>query len=196
MVKHICMDGEWKTHRGYVRNCKALDIEPLQRVLRSLYEDYNWFEISREPYDADYFTRLLCSPPLPPRGTIDRHQCQAIFDRKRDRCLGWFEYYDGYPARDTLWIAALFLHPREQGRGLGRELVSELLRRVDEQGKYRTVGVGILLRNWPALQFWHRLGFDRITRIRADRFYGEDMQGVMTLERARALPLSTPDGSS
>lgn len=180
-MRYVCIDREWQTVNSITRNCKANDIIPLQAVMKALYEEYNWFEISREPYQADYFTRLLCAPPLPPGGSHDRQQSQTIFDHK-NRCLGWFELYDGYPEPDALWIAALFLHPREQGRGLGQELVSELIRRVREKGKFQAIGLGVLLRNWPALQFWHRLGFDRITRIKANRYYGEDMKGMMSLE--------------
>ena len=39
------------------------------------------------------------------------------------------------------------------------------------------------LRNWPALGFWIRLGYDRITGLSGDRQFGEGKYAVIELEK-------------
>ncbi len=60
-------------------------------------------------------------------------------------------------------IATLYVQPRHQGRGIGRELLAEVLLRCQMRG-IEAVWLTVNAENTPAIGFYHALGFCTVGR--------------------------------
>lgn len=101
---------------------------------------------------------------LPPNGSRERSRTFAIRTHASREVAGVLGYYVGHPAPDTLYVSELFLRPRWQGMGLGREVMHALEQRAAGAG-VRELRLGVDPDNWGALRFWVRMGYDRITKL-------------------------------
>ncbi len=105
--------------------------------------------------------------PLPPGGVAWREQRFLIRDSEDRETVGILAAYFGYPTPETIYIGNLFLRPICQRRGYGGEVVAELEQRAAQMG-FSEARVGVGLKNWPALRFWTKVGYSRITKIKGD----------------------------
>ncbi len=172
----------WDTQHLSVRNTAKKDIPYLQEILRVLHVDSNWEKVSLETYNKFYFENLFSKPSLPPGGNSKSIQNQTIVDKSNNTVIGWFEFYHGYPSNDIFWIGSLFLHPEKKGRGYGKEVVTELINQLKVKPYYRSIQLGVYLRNWSALNFWFHMGFNKIIKFAGDREFSESKNGKMCLE--------------
>jgi diamine N-acetyltransferase len=101
---------------------------------------------------------------LPPGGSRGRARTFVIHARAGHEVAGVLGYYVGYPEQDALYVSQLFLRPRWQGIGLGREVMGALEARAAGAG-VRELRLGVDPNNWGALRFWVRLGYDGIARL-------------------------------
>ncbi len=49
---------------------------------------------------------------------------------------------------------------------------------------YRKIGLGVHLKNWKALRFWTKAGFDKVIGIYGDKAFAQDNFSVIALERS------------
>ncbi|WP_053761176.1 MULTISPECIES: GNAT family N-acetyltransferase [Streptomyces] len=78
-----------------------------------------------------------------------------------DEIVGWAchgPYRDGEVRTDDAELYALYVDPRHQGRGIGRALLDESVRRCTAAGR-RRVFLWVLEENAPARRFYARGGF-------------------------------------
>ena len=101
---------------------------------------------------------------LPRDGRHERARTFVIRAHAGREVAGLLGYYVGYPHPDGLYVSQLFLRPRWQGMGLGREVVDALEQRAAAAG-VREIRLGVDPDNWGALRFWVRVGYDRIVRL-------------------------------
>lgn len=172
----------WNTDRLQVRNLVKEDTPRLQEILTALYAKSNWGAVSLEEYQPDYFDCLLNRPELPPNGDLELVQNQVILKSEEQSCVGWMELYHGYPNEKTLWIGSLFFHPDGQGKNYGTEIIREVVNQAKQLNGYRSIQLGVYLRNWPALRFWKKVGFDKIVTYSGDKAFGLDKNCKVALE--------------
>ncbi|MCB1765879.1 MAG: GNAT family N-acetyltransferase [Candidatus Competibacteraceae bacterium] len=110
---------------------------------------------------------VLRHDKLPPNGHSAHENSFLIRNKGDDELLGLLSVYRGYPTTETLYIGHIFIRPRWQRRGIGREVITELERRASRAG-YQEIRIAVGLRNWPALRFWIALNYDRITQVIGD----------------------------
>lgn len=126
---------------------------------------------------------------LPRNGHSAHENSFLIRNRGDDELLGLLSVYRGCSTTETLYINHLFLRPRWQRRGIGREVVVELEQRAAKAG-YREIRAVVSLRHWPALRFCVALNYDRITKIVGDPDFRE--HAYADLELAKLLPEPRP----
>lgn len=158
--------------RFVVRELTAADIPEMLRVAKSnpLFYRYMRPDPTAENLAAD----LLA---LPPRRTLaDKH------------FFGWFEgarlvammdLIVHHPQRDMAFIGWFILDGAVQGRGLGRQLVSEVLAMLKRQG-VTEVRLGRIERNPQSEHFWHVCGF-------AENGLGYDTEAYRVVVMAKTL---------
>jgi GNAT superfamily N-acetyltransferase len=99
---------------------------------------------------------------LPPGGSRERARTFVIRARAGHGVAGILGFYVGYPGQDTLYVSQLFLRPRWQGKGLGREVVSALEARA---AGVRELRLGVDRGTGVRCASWVRVGYDCITRL-------------------------------
>jgi ribosomal protein S18 acetylase RimI-like enzyme len=119
---------------------------------------------------------------LPPKGTESGLHNLLLCDLRSGTPLGLLSLYMGYPEKHVAYIGELFLHPRFQGAGLGREACRRL-ETILRLGPATCVRVGVGLRNWNALRFWIRQGFVHVTGMSGDRRFSPEGHAFIELEK-------------
>jgi ribosomal protein S18 acetylase RimI-like enzyme len=108
----------------------------------------------------DPIAKVLAKGDLPAGGVIDNFEMLTI--RRGAKIVGYSETYRGYPDERTAYIPLLYL--AERGCGVGTATVTHLLKRFEAAGFFK-IRLTVLLTNTRALKFWHKMGFDKITKI-------------------------------
>lgn len=101
---------------------------------------------------------------LPPGGSRERARTFVIRAHAGREVAGVLGYYVGHPEPDGLYVSQLFLRPRWQRLGLGREVMGALEQRA-ARAAVAEIRLGVDPDNWGALRFWVRLGYDRIAQL-------------------------------
>lgn len=130
---------------------------------------------------------ILRHDRLPAQGHSAHENSFLIRNRSDDELLGLLSVYRGHLHTETLYISHLFLRPRWQRRGIGREVLTELERRAARVG-YRETRATVGLRNWPALRFWVALNYDRIIHVVGDPEHREHAYADLELAKTLAAP--------
>ena len=116
---------------------------------------------------------LIEGQAIPPGGDSDRLKTFLITGQEDNGARGFLSVYCGYPREETLYVGDLFVEPLWQGQGLGQEAVLSLEQVAAECG-FREIRLAVGLKNWLALRFWVKLGYDRITKISGDRTFAPE----------------------
>lgn len=74
------------------------------------------------------------------------------------------------------------IDPAHQRQGYAQEVV-EGTAEVARQIGYGAIGIGVQLKNWPALRFWTKQGFDKIVRIVGDAEHSESTFAAISLRK-------------
>lgn len=150
------------TPRALLRVAVAGDAPDLTVVFGELMPLFE--RIGRAAPAADMAQSAIEHHILPPGGSRARARTFLVRARHDGEVVGVLGYYAGYPDEATLYISQLFLRPRWQGQGMGREIMAELEAHA-ARARVREIRLGVDPGNWSALRFWVRAGYDRITQL-------------------------------
>lgn len=171
---------EFRVGEVELRRIESADEARIEAVFREL-QDVTVLLGPETP--AEIAREAVSGQDLPPGGHA-RHERSFLVWRE-DRPIGFLSVYGGYPTSRSLYIGSLFLVPVAQRGGHGKALVDFLENAARAHG-FCELRAAIGLRNWPALRFWHRCGFDRVTRVSGDETYGQGKFAVIELTRSWA----------
>ena len=171
----------WETNHCRFVEAREHDLPAVASILA---ENQVVFRLLGPERDLEHLAlSVLRHDTLPPNGHSAHERSFLVRHRSDDELQGLLSVHRGHP--ETLCVDHLFLRPRWQRRGVGREIVEELERRAARTG-YREIRVAVGLRNWPALRFWVALRYDRIAKIVGDLEDRE--QAYADIELAKSLP--------
>jgi ribosomal protein S18 acetylase RimI-like enzyme len=177
------LPSHWETERLVVHDSGLDEASDLQRTVDAIPE----IRGSTEPGaigDPDIpVLSWLTEPPLPPNGSKELFRMQSVRLGGTGELIGLLKVYHGFPADDVFWVHTLALAPRFQGQGYGPELIRGLSDEVGRMGTYTRMQLYAYLKNWRALRFWTRAGFDRVVEIRGDKVYSADADAYILLEK-------------
>ena len=146
-------DGAAQVTEGFViRRMTAGDVDAVREVARTTWTAaYAEFipEASRESFIERAYSREFLERRME-RGTL-------LVGAWREGVIGFADFA---PAGDgELELAALYVLPEAQGRGLGSRLME---RGVEESPSARSVVLRVLRENVPAQRFYEARGFDAV----------------------------------
>ena len=110
-------------------------------------------------YEAEWRPRLCAEYPMPGGDPASWSRVQQVHSWYHQPDYFCPEPYDEYPAH--LHIDLL---ERAQGRGLGRRMLGEVMRRLRDNGS-PGAHLGVSGRNQPAWAFYKHLGFRELVRV-------------------------------
>ncbi len=168
-----------ETNRLLIRNSRLEDEIALIDVNRSCtYVDYYTGMNSK---DENIHT-MLTKGDLPPNGDKIFYQCKTILLKDTKRIIGYFDYYQGYPDYSTLWVSIFNIHKNDQKNGYGYEGMHAFTESI-KICQFNKISIGVHLKNWQAIRFWVKNGFNQIEGIYGDREYNENSYSVMALTK-------------
>ncbi len=87
----------------------------------------------------------------------------GIFVREGGEMIGVADYVPaGYRGLlSQAWIALLMIAEPYQRKGYGREAYRMIENAIYSDPRVRTIGLGVLVRNGPAMGFWQAMGYRR-----------------------------------
>lgn len=186
MSNHL-LPAVWETDRLSVADSTLAEATELQQVHDACAYIEAWTGARSDSQQAESMLSALQGGDLPPGGSKEFFRLQSIRVKATTHLIGFADVYHGYPKADIFWVGFLCIHPDYQNQGYGREVVRGLTEVVAGLGAYSAIRLGVALKNWPALGFWTKVGFDRIVEIRGDKVYSEQSFAFMYLERRLGL---------
>jgi ribosomal protein S18 acetylase RimI-like enzyme len=175
------------TPRALLRVAVARDAPDMTLIFGELMPLFE--RIGRSAPAADMARSAIEHDILPPEGSRTQARTFLVRARHVGEVVGVLGYYVGYPDEDTLYVSLLFLRPRWQGQGMGREIMAELEAHAARAG-VREIRLGVDPDNWGALRFWVRAGYDRITQLVDVPELGPAGPPRFELSKAGAAPAS------
>ena len=165
-IKPLQIAHNWQTMGLAVTDSSLEEVDALQSIYDSCAYIGPW--CGDGDRDPDQMRKSLSGEHLPPEGSKNLCRLQSVRLIKDETLVGYLELYHGYPDATIFWLATLAIHVSFQHQGLGRELIAGLVKQIESLNHYSEIGIGVGLKNWPALRFWISCGFDRITKFDGD----------------------------
>jgi ribosomal protein S18 acetylase RimI-like enzyme len=172
----------WETERLFVRDAVLdTDLDGLQKLWESTayIGEYDGHPERKE----DDMYRDLTEGDLPPNGSKDRFKVQSIFSKVTSEMVGYMTLYQGYPDNKTVWLTFFYIGVVNQARGFGQEIISQFALEAKTAG-FRRLMLQVALKNWGAIRFWTKAGFNKITGFYGDKTYGNNTFANLALEKS------------
>jgi diamine N-acetyltransferase len=168
---------ELTTERLKLSDCSVEDKDKLNDVYISCSNMEEW---SGSKQDPEFIDKAISEGNLPSEGNLEFYRLKAVIDKETDRIVGLAEYYLGYPDNKTLWIGSLFIHKDYQRKGYGSEFFI-LIDGFAKTAGFERIRIGVYLKNWQALRFWVKNGFNKINGIYGDEIYSTSTYSQIAL---------------
>lgn len=171
----------WETEQILVRD--ALSESDLGR-LQAIWEGAAYIGAfdGHPERDGTDIQRELSEGDLPPGGIRERFKMQPFCSKGTDEMVGYATLYHGYPGDGTLWITFFCVDRSGQRPGYGRQFVEGLAREARRAG-FRRRMLAVALKNWAAIRFWVKQGFNRVDGVYGDKDYAPDAFATLAVER-------------
>ncbi len=155
----------WETNRCLLEKTDESALSSVQQVFSENQEMMELIVDQKTP--AEQAQQFIRCASLPLGGVEWRGSRFLIRDVEDRDIAGILAVCFGYPTPATMYIDSLLLRPICQRHGYGHEIVLELEQRAARMG-FSEVRTAVGLKNWPALRFWTKCGFSRITIIKGE----------------------------
>lgn len=132
-------------------------------------------KIEGSNFEPDYINKCFSQGDLPPIPKANTSAYSLISIKKKEtmELIGFLDLYFGYPKAGAAWISIFMIHDKFRNNGYAQETIHMILEECKLLG-YKKIGIGVYLKNWRALRFWIKVGFNSITNIKGDKDYSED----------------------
>ncbi|MGD9910517.1 MAG: GNAT family N-acetyltransferase, partial [Candidatus Izemoplasmatales bacterium] len=84
--------------------------------------------------------------------------------------IGYYGYYEGYPNKETVWIAIFVIDQKYRKQSHGKNLYLQVQESM-KAGGYKNIAIAVHSKNINGLKFWVNLGFTEIIKVRLEKEY-------------------------
>lgn len=175
----------WETQRLVVKDSILADIPELDQVSTACAYMEEWSGWKSEPGSSKSMLPMFTEGELPPDGSKEFFRMQSLRLNDTGQMIGLLVVYHGYPTANIFWILYLFIHPDFQSKGYGQEAAFGLSDKVKSLG-YTAMRLVVDVKNWPAMRFWIKGGFDKIIEYRGDKVLSDDTYAHLIIEKTFA----------
>jgi diamine N-acetyltransferase len=156
----------WESKNLVFRKLLVNEITEVQHLYQGSQYISKW---DGNEYNASQIEHWFYSGDLPPEGVKDNYRLFTVRHMDSEELLGTMSVYHGYPKVDSAYISFLYICTELQGQGLGQEAERQLSGELKKLG-YTEIRGNVAVKNWPAIRFWTKAGFNGISGI-----YGDDV---------------------
>ncbi|TXK80684.1 GNAT family N-acetyltransferase [Paenibacillus sp. N3.4] len=176
----VALKTTWKSERLIFEYIKLQELEEVQELYESSSNISLWD--GREP-DTEYINQCYFKGDLPPGGKKENYKFQTIkTNGDSNNLIGMLSIYHGYPRSDITYIAFMCVGNKYKKQGYGQEIINQIIIGLTRLG-YKEIRINVALKNWSALRFWSKLGFDKINGIFGDKDYSDSTYSNIELTR-------------
>lgn len=173
-----------ETNNLIIKDATMDECEQLQYICST------WIDkelLEGERFEENYIFKCLTDGDLPPveNASKEKYCLKSIYSKhnnNNNNIIGFVDIYHGYPNLYTLWISIFLLSRDIQNNGVGQEVIESLTKDAVET-TYKKLGLAVHLKNWKALRFWTKTGFDKITGIYGDKDFMQGTYSLIGLEK-------------
>jgi len=174
------VDSFWNCNRLIIRDALIEDINPLTNMYMATKNLERWMS---GQLDENDITNYIKNGHLPPNGERKFYKIQSITLKETNEIVGYIEFYHGYPDKQTIYIATLLIDDKYRSQGYGQEIIKKLFENALEL-KYLKIRLVVALKNWPAIYFWTKLGFTKISLYCGDKVFSKENFASLELEKS------------
>ncbi len=167
-----------KIHSGEVYLSSALKSDLPE--LTELYNEASEFFGEDFPASMHSPEGCLLGLDLPKDGVPENYELLTI--RVNDILIGYTTLYRDFPAKDYVDLKLMYIGEPARNRGFGA-LAAKMIFDYFNGAKYGCIRINVPLRNWGALRFFNRFGFNRILELNANGDCSDGEYGYVSLEK-------------
>lgn len=123
-------------------------------------------------YDPKHIEHCYYSGDIPPEGDKEKYRIFTIRHKENKEIIGILSLYHGYSTIDSTYIVFMYIDTELQGQGFGKEAEAQLCKELIHAG-YKYVRANIAIKNWAAIRFWTKAGFNGLSGIYGDKVHSE-----------------------
>ena len=145
------------------------------------------FIIEGSNFESDYIHKCLTEGDLPPipDASKDYYKLKSIYLKDTGKLIGFSDIYYGFPSEETAWISIFIIDKQFRKKGYAQEAIDFISDECVKKG-YKNIGIAVHLKNWSALRFWTKAGFNRVMTVFGDNGYSEKAYALIGLEKSLA----------
>ncbi len=177
---------QWITQGLVVKDSVESDLPELDQILTACayIEEWSGWRYQHPDQGSEKSMRpMLIDGEIPPNGSQQFFRLQSIRSGESGPIIGFLTIYHGFPEADIVWILYLYIHPDFQGKGNGRAIIQGLGDLMQRLG-YTRMRLVVDLKNWPAIRFWTKEGFNRIVEMDGDKILSDTTFAQFILEKS------------
>jgi ribosomal protein S18 acetylase RimI-like enzyme len=167
----------WKTERLLIADLESEEISDLQYLYEASSNVLHWD--GRDP-DPEYILKCYYQGDLPPNGMRENYKVQTI--KSATELVGILSIYHGYPKDEIAYLSFMCIGNNFKKQGYGQEIIHHLSSELTNLS-FKEIRINVSLKNWSALRFWSKAGFDKINGLFGDNEYSESANGSIELSK-------------
>ena len=170
----------WNTNRLIIRKAINDDIKDLNHICAS-WEDK--IHLEGDGFPKGYIGNCINNGDLPPiKSTHISNYYLMVIQKTDGKIIGFFDLYHGYQNNETVWISIFLIEKEVQGNSYGQEAINSICDECKKSG-WRSIGLGVHLKNRKGLRFWNNNGFNKIIGIFGDKEYSATTFAIIGLKK-------------
>ncbi|MTI66820.1 MAG: GNAT family N-acetyltransferase [Firmicutes bacterium] len=172
-----------ETKNLFIKDSEIEECRDLQDICNLWNKDDKEY-VEGEKFKDKYIEKCIKEGDLPPiKGAkVEFYKIKSIYLKDNEKLIGFLEVYHGYPSLNSFFLSTFVINPKYQKNGYAQEVIEYISKEVKNLD-YERICIGVYLKNWKALRFWTKAGFDKILGIYGDKNYSENTYAFIGLEK-------------
>ena len=123
----------------------------------------------------------ILEPDFPGNGKKENTRLECVYDENNEM-INYCQYYKNYKNNKTIFLGGFFIKRNKQKNGLGKKILKLYEEKWKQEG-YTEIILQVDIKNWVAIKFWYRNGYNKIVDWIGDFEYSAKTYAMLRLEK-------------